>query len=79
MLYPAVIGSLLIPEPEPPPPYIAVVYDAIKRKEVLALMEQYPDTVMKYGFFTDEKADTAKLIAKSVPHFERKLKESTQL
>lgn len=69
--------ALIIPEPEPIPPHLAVAYDAFKRRDVLSLMEQYPEAVMRYGFFTSDEPEEAKLIAKNPQNFERKLVEST--
>lgn len=66
------------PEPEPTPPYVAVCYDAYKRHEILALQEQFPKAIMRFGFFTDEVPENAKLIAKSLPNFEiKKASEAT--
>lgn len=69
--------SLLLPEPEVTPPHLAIAYDAFKRREVMEVMEQYEQDVMRYGFFTSEDAKNAKLIAKTSPNFEKKLAEST--
>lgn len=77
MLFPSHASPHVPPEPEPIPPHIAVAYDAIKRSEVMALVEEYPKDVLRFGFFTDEKPETAKLIAKTVIHFEKKAEETT--
>ncbi|GJQ67182.1 hypothetical protein Trydic_g8092 [Trypoxylus dichotomus] len=77
MLFPSHTSSHVPPEPEPIPPHIAVAYDAIKRSEVMALIDEYPKDVLRFGFFTDEKPETAKLIAKTVIHFEKKAEETT--
>lgn len=77
MLFPNQALPHVPPEPEPIPPHIAVAYDAIKRSDVLALIEEYQKDVMRFGFFSDEKPDTAKLIAKTVFHFEKKAEETT--
>lgn len=66
------------PEPEPTPPYVAVCYDAYKRHEILSLQEQFPQAIMRFGFFTDEIPENAKLISKSLPNFEfKKASETT--
>ncbi|KAI4466124.1 nme/nm23 family member 8 [Holotrichia oblita] len=77
MLFPTHTVSHVPPEPEPIPPHIAVAYDAFKRSDVMALIEEYQKDVMRFGFFTDEKPETAKLIAKTVMHFEKKAEETT--
>lgn len=74
--FPKVAGPLIMPEPEPTPPHLAVAYDAFKRREILALMEQYPQAVLRYGFFTSDEPGEAQLIAKNPQNFERKLAEA---
>lgn len=74
-----VAAPLIIPEPEPTPPHLAVAYDAFKRKDILELMEQFPEAVLRYGFFTTDEPGEAQLIAKNPKNFERKLVESTTL
>ncbi|XP_044267394.1 tropomyosin-1, isoforms 33/34-like isoform X1 [Tribolium madens] len=61
----------LIPEPEPTPPHYAVVFEAIRRHEIASFMEKYSDQVIRYGFFTSEKPEEAKLVAKSIYKYER--------
>lgn len=61
----------LIPEPEPTPPHYAVVFDAIRRHEIASLMEKFSDQVIRYGFFTSEHPEDAKLVAKSIYKYER--------
>lgn len=73
VLFPNLAGPLILPEPEPIPPHLALIYDAVHRREVLEVMNQYPDDVMRYGFFTTEDPHTAKLVAKTPANFERKL------
>lgn len=77
MLFPKQALPHVPPEPEAIPPHIAVAYDAIKRSEVMALIEEYPKDVLRFGFFTEDKPETAKLIAKTVTHFEKKAEETT--
>lgn len=77
MLFPNLTVPHVPPEPEPIPPHIAIAYDAFKRSDVMALIEEYQKDVMRFGFFTDEKPETAKLIAKTVAHFEKKAEETT--
>lgn len=66
----------VVPEPPPIPDHIAVSFDAFKRSEVLDIINQYPEDVMRYGFFTSEVPEEAKLIAKTAPKFEQTAKET---
>ncbi|XP_015836128.1 fibrous sheath CABYR-binding protein-like [Tribolium castaneum] len=61
----------LIPEPEPTPPHYAVVFEAMRRHEIASFMEKYSDQVIRYGFFTSERPEEAKLVAKSIYKYER--------
>lgn len=77
VFFPNLIAPLILPEPEPIPPHLALVFDAFKRREVLEVMQQYPNDVMRFGFFTSEDPHKAKLIAKTPASFTRKLAVSS--
>ncbi|XP_057668839.1 uncharacterized protein LOC130901433 isoform X4 [Diorhabda carinulata] len=55
----------------------AVAYDAFKTKEVMELSDLYPGQVMMYGFFDDDKPETATLISKTVTEFEERTTPTT--
>lgn len=71
LLFPRAYETIALPEPIPIPPYIAITFDTFKRKEVYELMEEYPDDIMKYGFFTTDNPETATLICKTKDKFEK--------
>lgn len=75
--FPNMVASLILPEPEPTPPHLVIAYDAYRRKEILEVMNQYQQDVMRYGFFTSENPKNAQLVAKTIPKFEKALAEST--
>lgn len=75
MFFPKVTKQFEIPEPEPTPPYIAIIFDQKKFNEVLQIMNEFSDEIMHYGFFTDENPETAKLVAQSI----RKLEEAESM
>ncbi|RZC38575.1 uncharacterized protein BDFB_005350 [Asbolus verrucosus] len=71
LFFPKITEHHLIPEPEPTPPHYAVVFDALRRQDVLNLMEKYPNEIIRFGFFTSEVPENAKLIAKNLKKYER--------
>ncbi|KAF5275639.1 hypothetical protein FQA39_LY06751 [Lamprigera yunnana] len=71
LLFPKIYDPVALQEPIPEPPHIAIAFDAAKRREIFNLVEQYEDYVMHYGFFTDDQAEKAQLIAKSLNQFSR--------
>lgn len=71
LLFPRVYDPIALPEPIPTPPYIAIVFEAYKRKELADLMAEYESEIMHYGFFTDENPDTAELVAKTIQKYEK--------
>lgn len=77
ILFPNMAAALILPEPEPTPPHLALIYDAFKRREVMDVMDQFPDDVMRFGFFTSEDPRTAQLVAKTPANFTKKLAVST--
>ncbi|KAF2892729.1 hypothetical protein ILUMI_13445 [Ignelater luminosus] len=71
LLFPRVYDPIALPEPVPIPPHIAIAFDAVKRREVIDVMNDYPDDIMRFGFFTTDSPETAKLVAKTVQKYER--------
>lgn len=65
--------------PEATPPYVACCFDAFKRHDVLPLMEMFPKSVMRYGFFTSDNPDVAQLIAKSNNAYEKRKPTEAEL
>ncbi|XP_056646626.1 uncharacterized protein LOC130451559 isoform X1 [Diorhabda sublineata] len=76
-LFPNITAPYKFPDVEPTPFYIAVAYDAFKTKEVMELSDLYPGQVMMYGFFDDDKPETATLILKTVTEFEERTTPTT--
>lgn len=72
LFFPKIAKHYEIPEPEPIPPYIAVIFGHEKVSEVVNVMTQYSNEIMHYGFFTDENPERAELVAQSI----RKLENS---
>lgn len=66
LFFPKITKNFEIPEPEPTPPYITVVFGHEKVPEVVNVMNQYSNEIMHYGFFTDENPEKAELVAKSI-------------
>lgn len=66
MFFPKLTKQFEIPEPDPTPPYIAVIFDHRKVPEVVQIMSKFPKYIMQYGFFTDENPEKAQLVAQSV-------------
>ncbi|XP_018319594.1 fibrous sheath CABYR-binding protein [Agrilus planipennis] len=71
--FPKLHASIALEEPQPTPPHLAIAFDAFRRREILELVENYPNEVLRYGFFTSEDPDKAQLIAKNVRKFEQLL------
>ncbi|XP_077299977.1 thioredoxin domain-containing protein 3 homolog [Arctopsyche grandis] len=51
-LFPKTVAQFIEPEPPPLPPYLAVAFDAFKRKEVLEMCALHESEVLKLGFYT---------------------------
>ncbi|XP_060518187.1 uncharacterized protein LOC132696984 isoform X3 [Cylas formicarius] len=60
-----------IPEPEPIPEHLAIIFGYDKKEDVFQVVGEYQDEVMRYGFFTTEKPDNTQLVAKSVRRLEK--------
>lgn len=67
---------LLIPEPEPTPPYFSIVFPISKREKVVDLMEEWESEIMNYGIFTGHNPETATLVAKTWKKYD-KLEDKT--
>lgn len=48
-----------------------VVYDSYKRKELMDVIEQHPDEVLAYGYFTSDDPNAATLIANSTFNYHK--------
>lgn len=70
LFFPRLTHSMLVPEPEPTPEHLAVVFDCLRRNDIRALMQKYPEHVMRYGFFSSETPEEAQLVAKSFKKYE---------
>lgn len=70
LFFPKIAKNFEIPEPDPTPPYLAVVFAYEKVPEVLNVMNQFSNEIMHYGFFTDENPEKAELIAQSIRKLE---------
>nr|CAI5853384.1 unnamed protein product [Callosobruchus analis] len=77
MFFPKYSAEYTIPEPEPTPPYIAMVFDQKKMHDVMHVMAQYPHEIMHYGFFTSEVASQTELVAKSVRKLDKVVDKRT--
>ncbi|CAH2006729.1 unnamed protein product [Acanthoscelides obtectus] len=77
MFFPKYSAEYTIPEPEPTPPYIAMVFDQKKTHDVMHVMAQYPNEIMHYGFFTSEVPSKTELVAKSVRKLDKVIDKRT--
>ncbi|VEN34978.1 unnamed protein product [Callosobruchus maculatus] len=77
MFFPKYSAEFTIPEPEPTPPYIAMVFDQKKMHDVMHVMAQYPREIMHYGFFTSEVPSQTELVAKSVRKLDKVVDKRT--
>lgn len=71
LLFPKFWEPIAIPEPEPTPPHVAIAFDTLRRKEILAIREKFPHAVMRYGYFTSADPHSARLVANSEKAFEK--------
>lgn len=55
----------LPPDPVPEPPHLAMSFEAYKRKDVMEVIEKFPDDILAYGYFTSDDPTAMKLIANS--------------
>jgi len=62
----------LPPDPVPDPPHLAIAFDAIKRRDVFEICDQYPEDILSYGFFTNTDLQSAQLIAKTSDAYYKK-------
>ncbi|KAG5889777.1 hypothetical protein JTB14_036393 [Gonioctena quinquepunctata] len=70
LFYPRITSLFEEPPLQEEPKHLAVIFDTPKMNEVLQVMNQYPDEIMHYGFFTDEHPEQAELVAKSLRKLE---------
>lgn len=75
MFFPKITNQYEIPEPEPTPPHITIIFDQKKTPVVLNVMNQFSSEIMHYGFFTDDNPEKAQLVAQSI----RKLEDPENL
>ncbi|KAF7273098.1 hypothetical protein GWI33_014161 [Rhynchophorus ferrugineus] len=71
LFFPKVTKEFLIPEPEPEPDHVAIIFPINKKDEILPVVHQYQQEVMKRGFFTSENPDDAQLVAKTLKELEK--------
>ena len=71
LFFPKLADPYVPPEPEPTPPHYAIAFDAIKRKVILPLIQTHRKEILRYGFFTGDNADTAKLVARTFAEYKR--------
>ncbi|KAL1491011.1 hypothetical protein ABEB36_011672 [Hypothenemus hampei] len=71
MFFPRITAEFTIAPPPVKPEHIAIVFPLNKRDEVLHVMHQYPNEIMKHGVFSSEIPDATKLIAKSFRQLEK--------
>lgn len=76
LFFPKYTEHYLIAPPEPTPPHFAVVFESFRRQEVAEIMEKYPEEILRYGFFTSEKPEEAKLVAKTIKKYEKCLERT---
>lgn len=77
VLFPKLMEQLMLDNSEPPPQHIAFAFDVFKQNEIVSLMKKYPGSVMRYGLFSNDQPSKAKLLAKRMDSFEKKIGEST--
>lgn len=61
----------LPPDPTPDPPHVAVIFDAIKRNDLMAQFDIAQDDILAYGYFTSETPTDAKLLASSTYKYDK--------
>ncbi|XP_050505039.1 thioredoxin domain-containing protein 6-like isoform X1 [Diabrotica virgifera virgifera] len=71
LFFPKLASAYEIPDPEPEPEHLALVFDTRKIRDALHVMSQWPDQIMHYGFFSNEDPHDTELIAKSVQRLEK--------
>lgn len=69
--FPNISGPHKLLEVEPIPPHLIIAYDAFKYREVIELGNQFPNAIMKYGFFSNDIPGESQLITKTVDKFEK--------
>lgn len=70
LFYSKMVANYIIPEPEPEPPYYVMVFREHDKHNIFDIIDQYPNEVKRYGFFTSEKPEDAELVAKTLKRLE---------
>lgn len=63
LFFPKFWEPVAVEEPEPTPPHVAIAFDTLRRKEILELGETYPNSIMRYGYFTTADPYNTELVA----------------
>lgn len=79
LLFPKQYDPIALPQRPPVPPHVAIIFEAFKRREVLDLINEYRSDIIRFGFFSDDNPVNTKLIAKTLPLFEKAIAAGTTL
>ncbi|EDV34788.1 uncharacterized protein Dana_GF19302 [Drosophila ananassae] len=63
-------SGFLPPDPKPEPPHVIMAFDALKRKEIMHVVDRHKDDVPLYGYFSSGDPEDAELIANSTDKYE---------
>lgn len=66
----------LPPDPQPDPPHACIIFDAIKRYDIMNQIDVAPADVLAYGYFSAEKPEDGQLLATSTFKYEKIKKKS---
>lgn len=61
----------LPPDPIPDPPHIALSFDAVKRRDIIDVLQLYPESILAWGYFTTADPYSAKLIASTTREYSK--------
>ncbi|XP_050307499.1 uncharacterized protein LOC126744182 [Anthonomus grandis grandis] len=71
MYFPKVTADFTIEEPPPEPEHLAVIFPIKKKDEVVPILNQFPNMIMKQGIFSSELPEDAQVVAKSLKKLEK--------